>query len=111
MKIAAQAFIAIEQTLAKTLKVRWDKIAHEMLAKLNVLLEERRYSEAHAAVARLSMRGLVEEVRPKIEELAVSALLFGAHHVAGTVRQTSYMQGHQLPLEMRGATASSGMDV
>ena len=98
-----QAFIAIEKTMASAMHVQWDALAKEIMGKVNELVEKRDWAGAHALADQLTLQGVVTEVRPKLHEMAVAAKLFGAHHVAGSVKATSFAQGDPLPKEMQTA--------
>jgi hypothetical protein len=100
VKIEPKAFIAIEKTMAASMAAVWDKLARKIM---HPVLEAGKWQEAHGLADKLTMKGVVTEVRPKLEEAAVSALLFGAHHVHGSVRATSFAKGRQLPQEIQGA--------
>jgi hypothetical protein len=100
---APKAFIALEQTMASSLHAQWDKLAREIMTPLHDVLAQGKWQDAHALADRLTMVGVVDQVRPKLEELAVASLLFGAHHVAGSVKETSYAQGAEIPQAMHGA--------
>ena len=90
-----QAFLSLEKSTAGTLASVWTATARKALAALRPLLEERRWDEAYDIADRLTMQGVVATHRRRLEELAVSALLFGAHHVAGKVGETSFVKGRK----------------
>jgi hypothetical protein len=103
VKIEPKAFIAIERTVAASMAAVWDKLARKIMDELHPVLEAGKWQEAHGLADRLTMKGVVTEVRPKLEEAAVSALLFGAHHVHGSVKATSFAKGRKVPQEIQGA--------
>jgi tetratricopeptide (TPR) repeat protein len=92
-----KAFIAIEKTMSATMRVEWDRTAREFLKTLHPLIVDEKWHEAHDAVNKLSMRGVVSKVKAKIEELAVTAVLFGAHHVTGSVEETMLFKTKAIP--------------
>ena len=97
---APQAFIAIEKTMAAAMHVQWIALSNEIMDQLHPLILDQNWSAAHALADSLTMQGVVSEVRPRLEELAVTSLLFGAHHVTGEVSTTSFAQGAELPPAM-----------
>ena len=84
--VEPRAFIAIEQTMAAAMRAQWDKRAATLAATLQPLVDAGKWGDAQAAVNKLTLAGVVEDVRPRIEELAVTAVLFGAHHAAGSLK-------------------------
>lgn len=92
-----KAFIAIEETMTAALYAQWSKRSQTFLAKLQAHASAGEWSSAHAAVSAWNPKGLVDAVRGKLEELATSALLFGAHNITGSLKETSYMKGADLP--------------
>jgi hypothetical protein len=97
VKIEPQAFLAIERSMASAMHAEWDKLASEVVAKLHDAIAKKDWAEAQKHVNALTLKGVVTKVRPKLEELAVSALLFGAHRVTKDVKKTSFMNGSAIP--------------
>ena len=97
MRIEPKAFLAIEGSMAGAMKAQWDKLAADIVPKLHDALEAKDYARAQEIANKLTMEGVVKKVRPRLEELAVSALLFGAHRVTGDVHKTLYASGEPVP--------------
>ena len=95
-----RAFLAIERTMAAAMRAVWAKRATALAATLQPLVDEGKWGDAQTAINGLTLQGVVGDVRPRIGELAVSAVLFGAHHAAGSVKATTFMNGNALPKEM-----------
>ena len=100
-----RAFIAIERTMSATMRVEWDRTARAFLKKLHPLLADEKWHEAHDAVNKLTMHGVVSKVKPKIEELAVASVLFGAHHVAGSVKATTFFKTKAIPQSLHNGVS------
>lgn len=102
--VQPKAFLAIERTMIAAMRSQWNKRAKKFIDELHPVLAKGRFAEAHHIIGRMSLNGVVEEVRPKLEELATSAVLFGAHHVHGSVNETSFVK-HQkaIPYEAKNA--------
>lgn len=99
-----QAFLSLEQSASATMASTWAQAAGQVMSKLQPLVESGRFDDAHDLVSRVTMNGVVEAQRKRLEELAVSSLLFGAHNVAGQVRDTSFVKGTQeLPYALQQA--------
>lgn len=81
--IKAEAFISIEETTARTLDANWVKAAEALTSEVTKLVEAGRFNDAHALADSFRLPALGDNHLGKIEELAVSAMLFGAHHAAG----------------------------
>jgi hypothetical protein len=90
-----QAFLSLERSKATTMSAVWSKAAEKVVARVQPLIEAGKYDEAHDIAARLTMNGVVEAQRRRLEELSVTSLLFGASNVTGNVRQTSFATGKQ----------------
>ena len=95
-----RAFLAIERTMAAAMRAVWAKRATVLAATLQPLVDEGKWGDAQTAINGLTLQGVVGDVRPRIEELAVSAVLFGAHHASGSVKATTFMNGNALPKEI-----------
>jgi hypothetical protein len=89
--------------MAAAMRAQWDKVARSIVGDLHPLLRAGKFAEAQGIVARMSLVGIVSNVRPKIEELATAALLFGAHHQTGDLLTTVYAKGKALPQELHNA--------
>jgi len=101
--IDLKAFITLETTLAAALEKEWSPRAAVFEADLKELLDAGEFEAAKGYVQAITMRGVADAVRPKIEELAISGLLFGAHHLTGDVNTTIYRTGTPLPPELTQA--------
>jgi hypothetical protein len=97
MKIEPKAFLAIERSMAAAMRAEWDKLASEVVAKLHDAISRKDWATAQKHANELTLKGVVTKVRPRLEELAVSALLFGAHRVTKDVKTTSFMNGAAIP--------------
>lgn len=95
MKI--ESFLALEGTVAATLHAGWTPIAKKLMRELQPLIEAQDFGGAYDVVNRFTMIGMVEDQRKRLEELAVSSVLFGAHNVTGSVKTTSFANGNPLP--------------
>ena len=101
---APKAFLAIERTMSAAMQAEWEKLARVFLEKLHPLIADGDWQQAHALVNKLTLNGVVTDARAKIEEMAVSALLFGAHHVTGSVKETSFVKATAaIPQELHNA--------
>ena len=99
-----QAFLAIERTMISVLRAEWAKESKGYIHKLEPLLQAKKWHAAHDEVNRFNLNGVIEKCRKRLEELALSALLFGAHHAAnGSVKDTSFAKGAPIPNEMHKA--------
>jgi hypothetical protein len=103
VRIEPKAFIAIEQSMAGAMCAQWDRLAAEIVAGIHDALQAHDYAKAQQIANRLTMEGVVKNVRPRLEELAVSALLFGAHGITGDVRKTIYAKGQPVPATLHTA--------
>jgi hypothetical protein len=100
VKIEPKAFLAIERSMIAAMRAQWDKLADSLMPPIVALVDAGKWGEAEAAVNRLSLDGIVRAARPELEELAVSALLFGAHRVTGDVRTTTYAKNKTIPRQL-----------
>ena len=103
MKIEPKAFLAIENTMSAAMHAEWDKIAEGITSSLSSAIHAGDWARAQDVANKLTLKGVVSRVRPRLEELATSALIFGAHRASGDVRQTAYAKGEPLPDELRVA--------
>jgi len=103
VRIEPKAFIAIEQSMAGALHAQWDRLAADIVSGIHDALQARDYPKAQEIANRLTMDGVVKNVRPRLEELAVSALLFGAHRITGDVHKTVYAKGQPVPATLHTA--------
>ena len=103
MKIEPKAFIAIERSMAGAMQAQLDALSSSIVAQLHAAVADKDWAKAQEIANKLTLAGVVQKVRPRLEELAVSALLFGAHRVTGDVRRTAFMQGDKVPAELQGA--------
>lgn len=102
--VKPEAFLAIEASVAGTINSSLSKVTATAVAKLQPLLDEGKWDDAHEVANRLSLNGVVEVQRRRLEELAVTALLFGAQNVTGSPATTSFARGtQQLPWALQQA--------
>lgn len=98
------AFITIEQTLTDFMKAVWAPLYEQTAKDVIAFLEEGNSLDAHGHVSVTDFEGLLKPHRPRLEELAVAALLLGAQGATGDIHATSYMQGtKQIPAELYNA--------
>lgn len=90
--IKPEAFIAIEEAMGSALTTEWARSMSDLIGQLYDLLGQRRWYAAHALIDTLDLNTVVEQSREQVEELSVSALLFGASHASGSVGTTSFTQ-------------------
>ena len=104
--VILKAFVTLERSIASAMQVEWRKAAEKVQETVRPLLETGKYAEAHYEADRLTMTGVVEEQKLRLEELATSALLFGAHNATGTLKDVSFVTGAQkLPEGLQQALA------
>lgn len=102
--IKPEAFIAIEEAMGSALTTEWARSLSDSIGELYDLLGQRRWYAAHALIDTIDLNRVVEQSREQIEELSVSALLFGASQASGSVSTTSYTQdGKALPQGLQQA--------
>ena len=97
MRIEPKAFVAIETSMSAAMKAEWDRLASSIVEQLHSAIAAKKWAEAQELANKLTLQGVVTKVRPRLEELAVSALLFGAHRVTGDVKETPVRQGDADP--------------
>lgn len=88
-----KAFIALEASIAATAQSRWSKLSGQIINDIAPLLEQNKWDDAYDYVDRITLNGVVDQGYRKLEELAVSSLLFGAQNVTGDIQQTGLVQG------------------
>ena len=104
--VILKAFITLERSIASAMQVEWRKAAEKVQETVHPLLETGKFAEAHYEADRLTMTGVVEEQKLRLEEFATSALLFGAHNATGTLKDVSFVTGAQkLPEGLQQALA------
>lgn len=102
--VRIEAFLSLENSVAGTINAVMRKVTAKAVDQLMPLVEEGKWDDAHDVANRLSLNGVVSLQRRRLEELAVSALLFGAQNVAGSPAATSFVRGEQpLPLALQQA--------
>jgi hypothetical protein len=99
VKIEPRAFLAIENSMAGAMRAEWDKLAGSIITAIHADLVNEDWANAQAKANTLTMSGVVRNVRARLEELAVSALIFGAHRVTGDTKTTGFMKGKPLPFQ------------
>ena len=104
--VILKAFVTLERSIASAMRVEWRKAAEKVQETVSPLLEAGKYAEAHYEADRLTMTGVVKEQKLRLEELATSALLFGAHNATGRLKDVSFVTGAQkLPEGLQQALA------
>ena len=91
--------------MATAMRAQWGRLADQILPKIHEKLEAGDWAGAETLANQLTLKGVVASVRPKLEELAVSAVLFGAHRVTGDVKTTTIHKTKVVPPELHGALA------
>ncbi len=90
--------------MSKALASGWAKEVGDTIPELKRLISSGRWAQANHLINSLDLSGVVPDARERLEELAVSALLFGAHHATGDVHTTSYAKGKKpIPVEIKHA--------
>lgn len=87
-----EVFITLEESVTSTLSAGWHKIAADIATTLEPLIKDGKFGDAHAAIDKMNLNGVVKGQENRIEELLVSSLLFGAHNCAGHVSKTTFIQ-------------------
>ncbi len=95
MSIKPEAFIAIEETMAHTVGLEWYRAIAPYLEEIIDLIGRRQWSQAHMLIDSIRFDAVVDGTREAVEELSVSAVLFGAQNAAGSVAGTSIASGKQ----------------
>ncbi|WP_113155979.1 ADP-ribosyltransferase [Nitratireductor sp. OM-1] len=98
MPVKDEVFIAIEEAVGAALSGGWADGLSGIVGQLYDLMGQRRWYAAHELIDTLDLDAVVPQSREQLEELAVSAVLFGASHAAGGLDKTSYLtDGKALP--------------
>ena len=103
MKIEPKAFLAIEKSMATAMHAEWDRLSGSIMKGLHGKIAARDWAGAETLANQLTLKGVVAKVRPRLEELALSAILFGAHRVTGSVKTTHFAKNKVIPRELRSA--------
>ena len=72
MKIEPKAFIAIEKSMATAMHAELDRLAASILPELRSAVEKGDWAGAETLANQLTLKGIVQKVRPKLEEMAVT---------------------------------------
>lgn len=89
----AKAFIALETTQSSVMRSTWRKTAERHIAALAPMLDQGLWDYAHEYVDKITMQDVVGSSVPRLEELAVSSILFGAQNVTQDLKKTSFVTG------------------
>ena len=103
MRIEPKAFLAIEKSMAAAMHAEWDRLSGSILKELHGKIAARDWAGAETLANQLTLKGVVAKVRPRLEELALSAILFGAHRVTGSVKTTHFAKNKVIPKELHAA--------
>lgn len=87
-----EVFITLEESVSSTISAGWHKIAADLATTLEPLIKSGKFGDAHVAIDKMHLNGVVKSQENRIEELLVSSLLFGAHNCAGHVSKTAFIQ-------------------
>ena len=90
-----KAFLALETTMARSIEGGWAPVGRTLVARLQTAIEAGRFADAFDLARSITLANIVERQRPRLEELAVAAVLFGASRVVD-LQLTSLMQGQPL---------------
>ena len=90
-----KAFLALETTMARSIEGGWAPLGRALVQRLRSAIEARRFADAFDLARSISLADIVERQRPRLEELAVAAVLFGASRVVD-LQSTSLMRGKPL---------------
>ena len=91
-----QAYIAIEDTMMAAVRAAIMPRTEKLIADVRHALSVKDFSAAHHAVNTFTLAPAMDAARPKLKELAVSALLFGASR-HGPVEDTHHMKRGTIP--------------
>lgn len=92
---SSKVLLSLEASVATTMQSEWLRIAKGLMANLEPLIAAGNFSEAHYQADHMTMKGVVSDSRNRIDELATSALLFGAGNAADRIANTSFVKGTQ----------------
>lgn len=100
--VLPQAFLSLEASISGTMASGWRKQAKELFDQLHPALEAGEFGQAYDLANRITLNGVASAKRKRLEELAVSSLLFGAQIVAGKPAATSFVANKRpLPFELQ----------
>ncbi|WP_266032625.1 hypothetical protein [Brucella intermedia] len=100
----AKAFIALETTQSAVMRAGWRKEAARHIKALEPMLAQGQWDYAHEYVDKITMNGVVGNHFARLEELAVSSILFGAQNVTQDLKKTSFVTGSaEIPYGMQQA--------
>ena len=94
--------------MASALHAEFDRLAASILPELHSAVEKGDWAGAETIANRLTLKGIVQKVRPKLEEMAVSALLFGAHRVTERRPRDRVHEGQGGPGRTRARARPAG---
>jgi hypothetical protein len=97
-----EAFLALERTVARTIEGGWAPVARALMGRIEAATAAGRFADAFDLTRSITLANIVEKHRPRLEELAVSAVLFGASRLVD-LQSTSLMQGQPLSSLLQGA--------
>lgn len=78
MKPRHKAYLAVEASVTNALRKAFEPFGHKLARELRELALSGKFAEAHKVVREFQLDPVIEKIRPKLEELAVTAILFGA---------------------------------
>ena len=90
-----RAFLALETTMARSIEGGWASLARTLVARIEAAIQAKHFADAFDLARSITLANIVEQQRPRLEELAVAAVLFGASRVVD-LQLTSLMQGQPL---------------
>ena len=98
------AYTQIEETLAATLRAALASRLADLRDAAHARLVTRDFAGAKADALRFSARGALSDRSPRMQELATTALLFGASRLAKP-KDTTLARSGQIPAELHTALA------
>lgn len=102
--ISPRAFLSLEASFAKTVSPVWSKTGGAAADALLRHISAGEWGAAYELANGLTLDGVAAQKRSRLEELAISALLFGGHLVAGRPADTAYVaRSKPLPPELSTA--------
>ena len=94
MALKLEAFMALEASVGQSIAAGWTPMARGLMTEVGQAVAQGRFTDAYDACAHLSLAGLVDRQRKRLEELGVAAVLFGAARLTG-LQSTALMTGER----------------
>lgn len=102
MPVEVPVFIDIEQRATATIGRAAQRIVREQTRGLSTAVVNREFGVAHRIVDQINLRPAIEEVRSKLELLALNAVLLGAAQFTEghDARRTRFVLDREVPFEV-----------